>query len=133
MSTAAPRQIPQGYSPPFATVTPTDHEAWILISAALNMACFLFFGFIRVSLRTILQRGFGTDDYTCFAAMMLAVIQTSIVLAACAKGLGKAVDLVSPHDQENVLHQQYFLYHGCRPVQDLGHLLARPNLADKKA
>lgn len=47
------------------------------------------------------------DDYVLYAATVLAIIQSSIVLGACSKGLGKAVDLVSPEAQDEVQKMYY--------------------------
>lgn len=99
--------VPEGQSPPFAVVTPNDHAAWILIATALGLACFLFFGGIRTLVRGTISHGFGVDDYVLYAATALAVIQSSIILGACSKGLGKAVDLVSPEAQDEVQKMYY--------------------------
>lgn len=94
--------VPEGHSPPFATVTPDDHSAWILIATALGLACYLFFGAIRILVRVTISHGFALDDYVLCAATILAIIQSSLVLGACSKGLGKSLDLVSPEAQEDV-------------------------------
>jgi len=99
--------VPEGQYPPFAVVTPDDHAAWILIATALGLACFLFFGTIRAIVRSTLGHGFGIDDYMLYAATVLASIQSSIILGACSKGLGKAVDLVSPEAQDEVQKMYY--------------------------
>ncbi|RMZ81577.1 hypothetical protein DV737_g2481, partial [Chaetothyriales sp. CBS 132003] len=84
-----------------------DHTAWILIATALCMVCFLFFCAIRVTLRFTLSPGFDSDDFTCWAATGLAAIQSLIVLGACAKGLGKSIDQLSPDDLEFVQKLYY--------------------------
>lgn len=94
--------VPEGHSPPFATVTPDDHSAWILIATALGMACYLFFGGIRILVRVTISHGFALDDYVLCAATILAIIQSSLVLGACSKGLGKSLDLVSQEAQQEV-------------------------------
>ena len=99
--------VPEGQYPPFAVVTPKDHAVWILIATSLGIACFLFFGGLRVLLRWTLGHGFGMDDYMLYAATILAIIQSSIILGACSKGLGKAVDLVSPGAQDEVQKMYY--------------------------
>lgn len=55
--------IPDGYSPPFAVVTDTDHTAWIYIATALGLALILLFGGIRVIVRGSICPGIGLDDY----------------------------------------------------------------------
>ncbi|RMZ77240.1 hypothetical protein DV738_g4526, partial [Chaetothyriales sp. CBS 135597] len=99
--------IPEGYSPPFATVTPTDHTAWILIAAWLSIAVFLFFCLIRVGLRLTLSPGFDLDDYSCWAGTLAATIQSVLVLGACSKGLGKETDLISSRNLGS-LQQLYY-------------------------
>lgn len=107
MSTQTGLIVPEGYSPPFATITPDDHTAWILIATALSLACYLFFGGIRVLVRVTISHGFDVDDYVLCAATVFAIIQSSLVLGACSKGLGKSVDLVSPEAQESVQKLYY--------------------------
>ncbi|RMZ91502.1 hypothetical protein DV736_g1275, partial [Chaetothyriales sp. CBS 134916] len=105
--TSVNTHIPEGYSPPFATLTTTDHTAWILIATALCMACFLFFCSIRVALRFTLSPGFEFDDYTCWAATGIAALQSSIVLGACAKGFGKSTNLLSVDELDSVQKLYY--------------------------
>jgi hypothetical protein len=102
MSSPTGLVIPPGYSPPFATITPDDHAAWILIAAALGLACYLFFGIIRVVVRITISHGFALDDYVLGAATLLAVIESSLVLGACSKGLGKSAAILSSEAQEEV-------------------------------
>ena len=60
--------IPPGQSAPFATITPTDHRAWIIISTALGLSMSLLFVVIRVYIRSATKHGFGKDDYALAAA-----------------------------------------------------------------
>lgn len=99
--------VPVGQYPPFAVVTPNDHTAWILIVTALGIAFFVFFGCIRALVRFSFGHGFGLDDYILYSATALAVVQSSIVLGACSKGLGKALHLVSPEAQVEVQKMYY--------------------------
>lgn len=91
--------VPDGYSPPFAVVTPTDHEAWILIATALGLACSLLFCAIRIFVRLAISPNFGLDDYSLYLGTILAVIQSALLFEGCNKGLGKAIDLVKVSDQ----------------------------------
>lgn len=102
MSSQTGLVVPPGYSAPFATITPDDHEAWILIAAALGLACYLFFGCIRIVVRITISHGFALDDYVLGAATLLAVIQSSLVLGGCSKGLGKSSDILSAGAQDEV-------------------------------
>ena len=60
--------IPPGQSAPFATVTSTDHSAWIIISTALGLSMSLLFAAIRVFIRSATKHGYGKDDYLLAAA-----------------------------------------------------------------
>jgi hypothetical protein len=60
--------IPPGQSAPFATVTPTDHSAWIIISTALGLSMSLLFAAIRVFIRSATKHEYGKDDYVLAAA-----------------------------------------------------------------
>jgi len=60
--------IPPGQSAPFATVTPTDHRAWIIISTALGLSMSLLFAAIRVFIRSATKHGYGKDDYALAVA-----------------------------------------------------------------
>jgi hypothetical protein len=73
-----------------------------LIATALGLACYLFFGGMRILVRVTISHGFDLDDYVLCAATILAIIQSSLVLGACSKGLGKSVDLVSQEAREDV-------------------------------
>lgn len=94
--------IPEGYSPPFAIVSPEDHEAWILIATALGLVCILFFAGIRVLVRYTISRGFGWDDHTLLAATGLAIIQAALIFGACQKGFGKSLNLVAEDNYDGV-------------------------------
>ncbi|OAP62850.1 hypothetical protein AYL99_02077 [Fonsecaea erecta] len=107
MSSQSSIDVPAGQSPPFAAVTPDDHEAYILISTAFGLACFLFFAGIRTVVRTTISHGIGFDDYLFYAATVLAVIQSSVVLGACSKGLGKSLHLVSLEAQHDIQRMTY--------------------------
>ena len=99
--------VPDGQHPPFAVVTPDDHAAWIIIATALGLVTFLFFCFVRVVVRFTISHGLGMDDYVLYAATVLGVIQSSIILGACAKGLGKSLHLVSAKAQGEVQQMYY--------------------------
>jgi len=107
MSTKYGPVVPEGQYPPFAVVTPDDQSAWILIAAALGLVCSLFFGGLRFFVRLTIDREFGLDDFILGAATVLAVIQSSIILIACSKGLGKSIDLLSLGAQNEVQGMYY--------------------------
>lgn len=60
--------VPPGQSAPFATITSTDHRAWIIISSALGLCTSLLFAAIRVFMRSATKNGYGADDYILAAA-----------------------------------------------------------------
>lgn len=95
MSTNYGPVVPEGQHPPFAVVTPDDQSAWVIIAATLGLVCSLFFGGLRYFVRRTIDGEFGLDDYTLGAATVLAFIQSSIILGACSKGLGKSIDILS--------------------------------------
>lgn len=121
-----PPVVPEGQSPPFAVVTPTDHSAWIIIATALGFSCVLLFSFIRLGVRLTIAPPFGLDDVFLGAAtvslpsirympwifsddiffwsrlvtdqhaQVVSFAQTSTVLYAVSLGLGKSIELVKP-------------------------------------
>lgn len=92
-----------GHLPPLSTVSPTDHSAWILIATCLGLIYTLFFGALRALVR---GSNLGPDDYVLAPAIGVSVVQSGLMFAACAKGFGKAFDLISEHHQLQV--QQLF-------------------------
>lgn len=54
--------VPEGQSPPFTIVTDTDHTGWIIIAAALGLACIVMFSAIRVFVRCTVGPVVGLDD-----------------------------------------------------------------------
>lgn len=99
--------VPEGQYPPFAVVTPDDHSAWIIIAAALGMISSLVFGAIRIFVRQTISPQYGLDDITLATSTILAIIQSSIILGACSKGLGKSLDLLSSEAQTEVQRMYY--------------------------
>ena len=107
MSSMSGPRVPEGQYPPFAVVAPNDHAAWIIIATAHGLVCSLFFGGLRVLVRSTISDRNSLDDYLLYIATILATIQSSIIFGACSKGLGKAVDLVSPEGQNEVQSMYY--------------------------
>jgi len=60
--------VPPGQHAPFATVTDTDHRAWIIIATALGLAISLLSSAIRVSIRLTVSPVWGPDDATLAVA-----------------------------------------------------------------
>ncbi|RMZ86651.1 hypothetical protein DV736_g6123, partial [Chaetothyriales sp. CBS 134916] len=99
--------VPDGQRPPFAIVTNQDHGAWILIIAWLGLAYILLFGAIRVFVRLTINPIFGLDDVGLAASTATAIIQTGLILGACANGLGKSLDLLSASSQVQAQRMAY--------------------------
>jgi len=96
-----------GYYAPYATVTDTDHSAWIIIAAALGLTLILFFSVLRIAIAVTIRNALGFDDAFLAAAAFCAAIQSSIILGACAAGLGKSVEILSAYDLLRVEKMYY--------------------------
>ncbi|TEY61421.1 hypothetical protein BOTCAL_0169g00260 [Botryotinia calthae] len=99
--------VPPGQSAPFAVVTSTDHSAWVIIATALGLSCVLVFIGIKAFARSSLGKGISYDELCLVASTLLAAIQSSVVLGACAKGLGKSIELVSVKNQAQIEQMWY--------------------------
>ena len=123
--------VPPGNSPPFAAVTEHDHAAWVIIATALGLSWSLTFGVMRLIVRATTRQRHGYDDYALaistvcpilleqsmstaahYDHQFLAVIQSAIVLGACANGLGKSIHLLTPDQIEKVQEVSTFLLDG---------------------
>lgn len=54
--------VPDGYYPPFAVVTDTDHSAHIIIAVALGLTLVAVSSIIRIFLRVSFSQKAGLDD-----------------------------------------------------------------------
>ncbi|KAK0778398.1 hypothetical protein LTR91_008380 [Friedmanniomyces endolithicus] len=97
--------VPPGQYPPFATVTEDDHGAGIIIAAAMGIAFTSSVLVVRVFIRKYVNVGWQLDDTTLAIATVLCWVQSSLVLAACADGLGRSLKLIPVELQGRV--QQY--------------------------
>lgn len=50
-------RVPDGFGPPFATITDDDHTAWIIITALLGLVYSVLFGLVRVLVSWSTGRG----------------------------------------------------------------------------
>ncbi|KAH8807094.1 hypothetical protein F5884DRAFT_675691 [Xylogone sp. PMI_703] len=98
--------IPPDHYPPFAVVTTTDHSAWIIIATALGLSFILLFSAIKIFIRWRIPR-IGLDEWFLAASTILGLIQSSIVLGACADGLGKSIELVSEGNLDKIQRMVY--------------------------
>lgn len=62
MSQSTELHVPDGYYPPFAAVTDTDHGAYIIIAVALGTTLVLISSFIRAFIRVSFAQRAGLDD-----------------------------------------------------------------------
>nr|OQO10335.1 hypothetical protein B0A51_18303 [Rachicladosporium sp. CCFEE 5018] len=108
MSLPAGPVVPPGQHPPFATITPTDHAAWILVSSTLGLSLILLFAAIRVFIHQSNRQSYGVDDYLVGIATVLGVVQAVILLSACHDGLGRSRDLLS-EQSANKVQQLYYV------------------------
>ncbi|KAH8810577.1 hypothetical protein F5884DRAFT_255871 [Xylogone sp. PMI_703] len=98
--------IPPNHYPPFAVVSNTDHSAWILIVTALGLSFILLFTVIKVFVRWRIAR-IGFDEWLLLTSTILAIIQSSIVLGACANGLGKSIELIPEGNMDKIQRMVY--------------------------
>lgn len=86
--------VPAGQHPPFATITPDDHAAWIIISAALGSSMILLFAAIRAFIRAYISAEHGIDDYLVSAATVRMQLRAQIfppLIIDIATGLRSSV------------------------------------------
>ncbi|KAK4495558.1 hypothetical protein PRZ48_001223 [Zasmidium cellare] len=96
MSDTTPFHVPDGYSPPFAVVSGSDYGGIIIIVTSIGLAMAIFSTIIRIYVKAMSRQQAGLDDVLLAVGTLLAFVQESVVLAACAKGLGRSVDLIGP-------------------------------------
>ena len=68
MSQSTELHVPDGYYPPFAVVTDTDHGAYIIIAVSLGTTLVLISSFIRAFIRITFAQRAGLDDTLLGAA-----------------------------------------------------------------
>lgn len=91
MSQSTQLHIPDGYYPPFAVVTDTDHGAWIIIAVALGITFVIISSLIRIFLRISFVQRPGLDD-TFLATATVGAIQQS----------KRAITTINPRDRSLV-------------------------------
>ena len=72
MTTAVPYR-----HPPLLTVTPTDHTAWIVITAILGICCALVTALLRIFVRAVISPPFGHDDTVVLVATVRRCTHTT--------------------------------------------------------
>ena len=68
MSQSTELHVPDGYYPPHAVVTDTDHGAWIIIAVTLGFTFVIISSLIRIFLRISFVQRPGLDDTFLFVA-----------------------------------------------------------------
>ncbi|RMZ88892.1 hypothetical protein DV736_g3890, partial [Chaetothyriales sp. CBS 134916] len=94
--------IPSGQYPPFAAVTDNDHRAWIIIAAAMGISFMLMALVARVLIRKFVNLGWALDDTILTISTGVAFVEASLILSACADGLGTSIKLISPELQARI-------------------------------
>lgn len=107
-SITTPVSLPSGYAPPLYTITPTDQAGTIVIVTAI---C-LITAVISILVRAYVMIQSGTlrlrwDDWAVVVALLLAVIQTSVVQAEAATGLGRILPDLADHESQHIQRLQY--------------------------
>ncbi|KIW33264.1 uncharacterized protein PV07_00131 [Cladophialophora immunda] len=99
--------VPSGQYPPFAVVTDNDHRAWIIIAAAMGISFMLVALVTRVLIRKFVSLGWALDDTILTISTGVAFVQASLILSACADGLGTPIKLISPELQARIEKSYY--------------------------
>ncbi|KAL4788297.1 hypothetical protein BJX76DRAFT_353325 [Aspergillus varians] len=94
--------VPPGQSPPFQVVDDLHHGAWVIITVALGLVLSIVSLLIRLYVRLALNPPLGKDDYVLLGATIVAIIQTSLLFAACSEGLGTSIDLLEEREVNRV-------------------------------
>lgn len=107
-TTELPATVPPGQSPPFFTISPTDQAGMIVIVTAV---C-LITAAISVLARAFALTRLGTfrlhcEDWAVALALLLAIVQTSLVQREAAFGLGKTLQDVSERQGQHIQRLQF--------------------------
>lgn len=107
-STTPSVSLPPGYSPPLYTITEIDKAGIVVIVTAV---C-LITAFVSILVRAYVMIQTGTlrlrwDDWAVVVALLLAIIQTSIVQGEAAAGLGRTVRELTDHQSHQIQRLQY--------------------------
>jgi hypothetical protein len=76
MSQSTEVLVPDGYYPPFAVVSDTDHGAYIIIAVSLGITFVLLSSFIRAFIRISFAQRAGLDDSFLAAATVGGAVIT---------------------------------------------------------
>ncbi|KAF2719685.1 hypothetical protein K431DRAFT_339875 [Polychaeton citri CBS 116435] len=87
--------------PAFAPISDNENRAWIIIATALGLPMTLLSSTLGAFIRSTINRGWGPDDIALAASTAISWVQSSLILAACSKGLGTSL-------QEIPLIQLYY-------------------------
>lgn len=93
--------------PPLKAVTATDQGGVLAITASLGLVFGVISLLIRTYVRIECRASFGRDDYTAFASMVVALLQSVVVFLAISRGFGK---IESDLDASSIATWQRDLY-----------------------
>ncbi|KAK3703659.1 hypothetical protein LTR37_014355 [Vermiconidia calcicola] len=99
--------VPPGQYPPLATVSQTEHSAWILIATALGLAITILSLLARVIIRKFINPPWHLDDTWIVVSTVIDFIQSALVMAASSSGLGNSIDSISPRELPRILQLYY--------------------------
>jgi hypothetical protein len=104
----SPAAIPPGQSPPFFVITPTDQAGTIVIVAAL---C-LVMAIVSILVRAYVLMQLGTfrlhwDDWAVIMALLLAIIQISLVQREACIGLGTTIQNLTSRQGQQIQQLQF--------------------------
>lgn len=107
-STTSPAPVPPGQAPPLYTITPTDQAGTIVIVTAVCLVTAV----VSILVRAYVMAQSGTwklrwDDWAVSAALLLAVVQTSIVQQEAAIGLGRTTRDLTNDQGQHIQRLQY--------------------------
>lgn len=107
-SSTQPDSVPPGQSSPLYTITPTDQAGTIVIVTAVCLVTAV----VSILVRAYVMVQSGTwklrwDDWAVSVALLLAVVQTSIVQHEAAIGLGRTIRDLTNHQVQQIQPLQY--------------------------
>lgn len=99
---------PPGQSTPFYTITSADQAGTVVIVTAICLVAAVVSILVRAYV--LIQTGtfrLRWDDWTVTVALLLAIIQTSLVQKEAESGLGRTIQNVTDHEGREIQRLQY--------------------------
>lgn len=107
-TTQQPTTIPPGQAPPLYIITPTDQSGTIVIVTAISLCVAVVSILVRVYV--LLQSGtfrLRPDDWAISVALLLVVVQTSLVQREADLGLGRTIENISSQNDQKIQQLQF--------------------------